>query len=66
MFSHSILLIAVQSYISTCSFCEKCVMFFLFKQGGKGILLKSVGVVAANPDTVFEVVLDLDKHKRYE
>jgi hypothetical protein len=41
-------------------------MFFLFKQGGKGILLKSVRVVAANPDTVFEVVLDLDKHKRYE
>ncbi|TKW10484.1 hypothetical protein SEVIR_6G167500v4 [Setaria viridis] len=36
------------------------------KQGGKGILLKSVGVVGANPDTVFEVVLNLDKHKRYE
>nr|CAB3483074.1 unnamed protein product [Digitaria exilis] len=35
-------------------------------KGGKGILLKSVGVVCANPDTVFEVVLDLDKHKRYE
>ncbi|KAF8779075.1 hypothetical protein HU200_003042 [Digitaria exilis] len=35
-------------------------------KGGKGILLKSVGVVGANPDTVFEVVLDLDKHKRYE
>lgn len=33
---------------------------------GKVILLKSVGVVSANPDTVFEVVLDLDKHKRYE
>ncbi|CAO2191577.1 unnamed protein product [Urochloa humidicola] len=35
-------------------------------EGGKGILLKSVGVVGANPDTVFEVVLNLDKHKRYE
>ncbi|KAJ1268606.1 hypothetical protein BS78_07G148000 [Paspalum vaginatum] len=35
-------------------------------KGGKGILLKSVGVVGANPDTVFEAVLDLDKHKRYE
>jgi len=35
-------------------------------KGGKGILLKSVGVVGANPDTVFEVVLNLDKHKRYE
>ncbi|XP_066353869.1 protein ENHANCED DISEASE RESISTANCE 2-like isoform X1 [Miscanthus floridulus] len=35
-------------------------------KGGKGILLKSVGVVGANPDTVFEVVLSLDKHKRYE
>jgi hypothetical protein len=37
-----------------------------FLQGGKGILLKSVGVVGANPDTVFEMVLSLDKHKRYE
>ncbi|KQJ98445.1 protein ENHANCED DISEASE RESISTANCE 2-like isoform X2 [Brachypodium distachyon] len=35
-------------------------------KGGKGILLKSVGVVGANPDTVFEMVLSLDKHKRYE
>ncbi|XP_062192839.1 protein ENHANCED DISEASE RESISTANCE 2-like isoform X2 [Phragmites australis] len=35
-------------------------------KGGRGILLKSVGVVSANPDTVFEVVLSLDKHKRYE
>ncbi|KAF0919831.1 hypothetical protein E2562_031688 [Oryza meyeriana var. granulata] len=35
-------------------------------KGGNGVLLKSVGVVGANPDTVFEVVLSLDKHKRYE
>uniref|UniRef100_A0A0D9X891 START domain-containing protein n=2 Tax=Leersia perrieri TaxID=77586 RepID=A0A0D9X891_9ORYZ len=35
-------------------------------KGGKGVLLKSVGVVGANPDTVFEVVLSLDKHKRCE
>ncbi|CAM0945067.1 unnamed protein product [Alopecurus aequalis] len=35
-------------------------------KGGKGVLLKSVGVVGANPDTVFEMVLSLDKHKRYE
>uniref|UniRef100_A0A0E0LV93 Protein ENHANCED DISEASE RESISTANCE 2 C-terminal domain-containing protein n=1 Tax=Oryza punctata TaxID=4537 RepID=A0A0E0LV93_ORYPU len=35
-------------------------------KGGKGVLLKSVGVVGANPDTVFEVVLSYDKHKRYE
>ena len=41
-------------------------LFLFFLQGGKGILLKSVGVVGANPDTVFEVVLNLDKHKRYE
>ncbi|KAL6859367.1 hypothetical protein ACP4OV_017626 [Aristida adscensionis] len=33
---------------------------------GRGVLLKSVGVVGANPDIVFEVVLNLDKHKRYE
>uniref|UniRef100_A0A0E0QJI0 Protein ENHANCED DISEASE RESISTANCE 2 C-terminal domain-containing protein n=1 Tax=Oryza rufipogon TaxID=4529 RepID=A0A0E0QJI0_ORYRU len=35
-------------------------------KGGKGVLLKSVGVVGANPDTVFAVVLSSDKHKRYE
>ncbi|XP_010245529.1 PREDICTED: protein ENHANCED DISEASE RESISTANCE 2-like isoform X1 [Nelumbo nucifera] len=32
----------------------------------KGVLLKSVGVVDANLDTVFDVVLSLDRHKRYE
>jgi len=45
---------------------EMCNVVLFFSQGGKGILLKSVGVVGANPDTVFEVVLSLDKHKRYE
>ncbi|XBH91535.1 hypothetical protein VPH35_082907 [Triticum aestivum] len=35
-------------------------------KGGKGILLKSIGVVGANPDTVFEMVLSRDKHKRHE
>ncbi|KAB8108663.1 hypothetical protein EE612_044538 [Oryza sativa] len=35
-------------------------------KGGKGVLLKSVGVVGASPDTVFAVVLSSDKHKRYE
>ncbi|WOL19397.1 protein ENHANCED DISEASE RESISTANCE 2 [Canna indica] len=35
-------------------------------KGAKGSLLKSVGVVEANADTIFEVVLSLDKHKRYE
>ncbi|VAI31222.1 unnamed protein product [Triticum turgidum subsp. durum] len=35
-------------------------------KGGKGILLKSIGVVGANPDSVFEMVLSRDKHKRHE
>lgn len=35
-------------------------------KGAKGLLLKSVGVMDAEADTVFEVVLGLDKHKRYE
>lgn len=35
-------------------------------QSGKGVLVKSVGVVDANADTVFEVVLNLEKHRRYE
>ncbi|KAG8087566.1 hypothetical protein GUJ93_ZPchr0010g10277 [Zizania palustris] len=34
-------------------------------KGGKGVLLKSVGVVGANPDTVSEVLLSIDKYKRY-
>ena len=44
----------------------KMLLFFISLQGGKGILLKSVGVVSANPDTVFEMILSLDNHKRYE
>lgn len=35
-------------------------------KSGKGVLVKSVGVVDANADTVFEVVLNLEKHRRYE
>nr|XP_019707974.1 LOW QUALITY PROTEIN: protein ENHANCED DISEASE RESISTANCE 2-like [Elaeis guineensis] len=35
-------------------------------KGAEGCLLKSVGVVDANVDTVFEVVLSLDRHKRNE
>ncbi|KAJ0984824.1 hypothetical protein J5N97_003180 [Dioscorea zingiberensis] len=33
---------------------------------GKDILLKTVGVIDANVDTVFEVILSLDKKMRYE
>ncbi|OVA16368.1 START domain [Macleaya cordata] len=32
----------------------------------KNVLVKSVGVVDANLDTVFEMVLSLDRHQRYE
>lgn len=35
-------------------------------KSGKGVLVKSVGVVDASADTVFEVVLNLDRHQRYE
>ncbi|KAI0504766.1 hypothetical protein KFK09_015719 [Dendrobium nobile] len=35
-------------------------------KSGKDFLLKSVGVIDANVDTVFEVVLSLDRHKRHE
>ncbi|XP_068651507.1 protein ENHANCED DISEASE RESISTANCE 2-like isoform X2 [Aristolochia californica] len=35
-------------------------------KSGKGFLVKSVGVVDASADMVFEVVLSLDKHQRYE
>ncbi|KAL8502583.1 hypothetical protein ACS0TY_021647 [Phlomoides rotata] len=33
---------------------------------GKGIVVKAVGVVDASADTVFEVVLSPDRHRRYE
>ncbi|KAK1578845.1 hypothetical protein Q3G72_033554 [Acer saccharum] len=33
---------------------------------GRGVLVKSVGVVDASSDTVFEVILNLDRHRRYE
>ncbi|XP_057767088.1 protein ENHANCED DISEASE RESISTANCE 2-like [Salvia miltiorrhiza] len=33
---------------------------------GKGILVKAVGVVDASADTVFEIVLNPDRHRRYE
>uniref|UniRef100_A0A7N0T197 START domain-containing protein n=1 Tax=Kalanchoe fedtschenkoi TaxID=63787 RepID=A0A7N0T197_KALFE len=35
-------------------------------KNGKGVIVKSVGVVEARADTVFEVILNLDKHQRYE
>lgn len=36
------------------------------KPRSKTVLVKAVGVVDASPDTVFEVVLNLDRHRRYE
>ncbi|KAL1817681.1 hypothetical protein ACET3Z_020255 [Daucus carota] len=35
-------------------------------KNGKGVLVKAVGVIDASADTVFEVVLNLDREKRYE
>ncbi|XP_031263899.1 protein ENHANCED DISEASE RESISTANCE 2-like [Pistacia vera] len=35
-------------------------------KSGKGALVKAVGVIDADADTVFEVVLNLDRHQRYE
>ncbi|KAL5774846.1 hypothetical protein ACOSP7_012403 [Xanthoceras sorbifolium] len=35
-------------------------------KSGRGVLVKSVGVVDASADTVFEVILNLDRHRRYE
>nr|XP_019070462.1 protein ENHANCED DISEASE RESISTANCE 2 isoform X2 [Solanum lycopersicum] len=36
------------------------------KKTGKGVLVKAVGVVEASADTVFDVLLSLDRHRRYE
>ncbi|KAG6628121.1 protein ENHANCED DISEASE RESISTANCE 2-like isoform X1 [Carya illinoinensis] len=35
-------------------------------KSGKGVLVKSVGVVDATADTVFEVILNVERHQRYE
>ncbi|GLT55441.1 hypothetical protein SLA2020_285610 [Shorea laevis] len=35
-------------------------------KSGRGALVKAVGVVDASADTVFEVILNLDRHQRYE
>ncbi|CAH9070358.1 unnamed protein product [Cuscuta epithymum] len=35
-------------------------------KSAKGVLVKAVGVVEASADTVFEVVLNLDRRQRYE
>ncbi|KAG2665169.1 hypothetical protein I3760_16G117900 [Carya illinoinensis] len=35
-------------------------------QSGKDVLVKSVGVVDATADTVFEVILNIERHQRYE
>ncbi|XP_010533084.1 PREDICTED: protein ENHANCED DISEASE RESISTANCE 2-like isoform X2 [Tarenaya hassleriana] len=35
-------------------------------KAGRGVLVKAVAVVEANADAVFEVILKLDKHQRYE
>lgn len=44
-----------------CNFSECFVL-----QNSKGILVKAVGVVDACADTVFEIVLNPDRHRRYE
>ncbi|KAG7610804.1 START domain [Arabidopsis suecica] len=35
-------------------------------KAGRGVLVKAVAVVEASADTVFEVLLNIDKHQRYE
>ncbi|KAH9654559.1 START domain-containing protein [Citrus sinensis] len=35
-------------------------------KSGRGVLVKAVGVIDASADTVFEVVLNLERHQRYE
>ncbi|XP_074364798.1 protein ENHANCED DISEASE RESISTANCE 2-like isoform X2 [Apium graveolens] len=35
-------------------------------KNGKGVLVKAVGVIDASADSVFEVVLNLDREQRYE
>lgn len=35
-------------------------------KSGNGVLVKSVGVVDATADTVFEVILNTERHQRYE
>ncbi|KAM2997749.1 hypothetical protein FF2_039487 [Malus domestica] len=36
------------------------------RKRGKGVIVNSVGVIEASADTAFEVILNLDRHQRYE
>lgn len=42
------------------AFVHKC------SQGGKGVLVKAVTVMEVGPKIVFEVIMSLDRHQRYE
>lgn len=35
-------------------------------ESGKGVIVKAVGVIDASADTAFEVLLNLERHQRYE
>ncbi|KAI7729582.1 hypothetical protein M8C21_022000, partial [Ambrosia artemisiifolia] len=38
----------------------------IFEDGGKGVLVKAVTFMEVSPDSVFEVIMSLDRHQRYE
>ncbi|KAL4181400.1 hypothetical protein AMTRI_Chr12g271010 [Amborella trichopoda] len=57
---------AVEPHQWKCVQAVNVVLKVTFLQKGKGVLVKSVGVVDASLDTVFEVVVSLDKRQRYE
>lgn len=47
------------------SYYSTLINFTLLKSD-RGVLVKSVGVIDSSADTVFEVILNLDRHQRYE
>lgn len=46
--------------------CKITYLYFHFWQSGKGVIVKAVAVIDASADTAFEVLLNLERHQRYE
>ncbi|KAM1263381.1 hypothetical protein ACFX13_029053 [Malus domestica] len=60
---------AVEAYVWKCVRTVNGVRIFqdvANTESGKGVIVKSVGVIEASADTAFEVILNLDRHQRYE
>ncbi|XVE53694.1 hypothetical protein DITRI_Ditri03aG0023200 [Diplodiscus trichospermus] len=57
---------AIETHEWKCVRTINGILLIPFFMSGKGALVKAVALVDASADTVFEVILNLDRHRRYE